>query len=574
MKLIKILQGSFTVIALSTVAVISAQQEAPQLAPLQGQPVIDAIPTSPAALPPAQFDLPLSDNSSAQNRAAATEQDQKDIQPVRDAMGTGNYDLAKQKLEEVKRSNPANPLIPNYTSILERRTGNQSGPSVSPLRTPRANVTPFPSNEPAESVLAAPAEVTPAPAIAVSPTDAAATDLASSEDKSFLETQNGKYALYGGGGLLLLIIAGLLLKKRKGNEVYEDLDTSEPYTPVSESYNVDPLAADPAFASEFPEAQESTSNYDPTASLSGDDSIFQLDSSPAIESVPPAATISSDSDNIDLTGLGGFTAFGSDDEESVSEAPKKPFTHFPETEDSSNDTVSIAPSTPSAPPAPQETSDDTVSFEALGINFGGSEEPVKEEPIPPTPTSASPAADNSASDTVNIDDLLSSMFKSVDTKSEPEETVVIPPSPAPSQPAPAEEKSADPFASLFAGMDAPSETPTPSSPEPAKPAAKSLDELMAETIGIPMEAPTPASPAPVAENTAHLTPPATESIDERSARMFNEQMVKARTAVEEKNWKQAVHFLSIAAALQPGDEEAQSLLKQARHEKKLSEESV
>jgi DNA polymerase III delta prime subunit len=56
--------------------------------------------------------------------------------------------------------------------------------------------------------------------------------------------------------------------------------------------------------------------------------------------------------------------------------------------------------------------------------------------------------------------------------------------------------------------------------------------------------------------------------------MFSDQLDKARAAVAEKNWRQAVHFLSIASALHPEHEEAKQMLKDARAEKRKSEESV
>jgi hypothetical protein len=100
-----------------------------------------------------------------------------------------------------------------------------------------------------------------------------------------------------------------------------------------------------------------------------------------------------------------------------------------------------------------------------------------------------------------------------------------------------------------------------------------MDDALAATIG------DMASEKPFDEQPTVIQPPeseggSTESLDERSERMFREQMDKARQAVGDKNWRQAVHFLSIASALHPENEEARQMLKEARTEKRKAEESV
>lgn len=571
MKLVKIFQGSFSLLALSSVAILSAQQESTPLAPLQGQPVLDAshvISHTPAPALPGN--AAFSPSAVPTSLATPTIVQEKEIVPIREAIGSGNYTEAKEKLEALKKSSPDNPLIKNYENRLQGRSGSQISEEVkSPLRTPRPDVTPFIPSEPVEPTPTPFVPPTPVPDGAATPTN---TEDSSSE--GFLQSKNGKYALYGGGGLLALAIAAFLLKKRKQNDVYEDLDTSEPYTPVTEDYHVDPLAGEETVYSQ--EHEETAFGTSSDAPASAEDSIFQFDSSPA---VTPVTTTVEDDNNISIDDFTAFSSSKEDDNNPISS--EKKFTHFPEQND---ETVSIG-NTEVNIPAEEETiavdSPDTVSFESLGFNFGGTSEEkpaVQPEPIVEVPPSPEPTVEPSAgTDTVNIDDLLSSMFKSVESKPEP----VVEPSPTPEpietptlnldsitipnvSPTP-EQKAAkdDPFAALFAGMDTTSPAPSVEPTPPPTSSSKSIDDLMAETLGV----------GAITKNESPAPKPS-ESLDERSERMFNEQVTKARTAMEEKNWKQAVHFLSIAAALHPTDSEAQEMLKTARLQKKLSEESV
>lgn len=115
--------------------------------------------------------------------------------------------------------------------------------------------------------------------------------------------------------------------------------------------------------------------------------------------------------------------------------------------------------------------------------------------------------------------------------------------------------------------------PEPESP-PAQPASEdSVEDALAAALSA-MAAESPdAAPAEAAPND-EAPALSTESLDDRTERMFGDQMEKARRAVAEKNWRQAVHVLSIASALHPENEEAKQMLKDARAEKRKSEESV
>lgn len=66
---------------------------------------------------------------------------------------------------------------------------------------------------------------------------------------------------------------------------------------------------------------------------------------------------------------------------------------------------------------------------------------------------------------------------------------------------------------------------------------------------------------------------AQQKVDERSERMFREQLERGLRAFEEQNYKQAVHFLSIAAAIHPENQEVREKLRAARERKRQQESS-
>jgi len=63
-------------------------------------------------------------------------------------------------------------------------------------------------------------------------------------------------------------------------------------------------------------------------------------------------------------------------------------------------------------------------------------------------------------------------------------------------------------------------------------------------------------------------------LDERSEKMFREQFDRAMKAFGEKNWKQAVHYLSIAAAIHPENTDVREKLREARDQKRKQEISA
>ncbi|MGC8740164.1 MAG: hypothetical protein ACP5UB_01760 [Candidatus Sumerlaeaceae bacterium] len=79
----------------------------------------------------------------------------------------------------------------------------------------------------------------------------------------------------------------------------------------------------------------------------------------------------------------------------------------------------------------------------------------------------------------------------------------------------------------------------------------------------------PSTPPPREQLTTETSPTGKpKELDERSERMFQEQYQRGLRALEEQNYKQAVHFLSIAAAIHPENEEVRQKLRLAREKKR------
>lgn len=80
----------------------------------------------------------------------------------------------------------------------------------------------------------------------------------------------------------------------------------------------------------------------------------------------------------------------------------------------------------------------------------------------------------------------------------------------------------------------------------------------------------PAAPPPAHPDVAP-SPRDKRTADERSERMFREQWDRGLRAFQEQNYKQAVHFFSIAAAIHPENEEVRAKLREARELKRQQE---
>ncbi|MCX7624743.1 MAG: hypothetical protein N2Z21_00795 [Candidatus Sumerlaeaceae bacterium] len=86
----------------------------------------------------------------------------------------------------------------------------------------------------------------------------------------------------------------------------------------------------------------------------------------------------------------------------------------------------------------------------------------------------------------------------------------------------------------------------------------------------PPEPPVPSEPS-VPVSSEDIQPSDQQKLDERSERMFREQLERGLRAFQEQNYKQAVHFLSIAAAIHPENQEVREKLRLARERKRQQE---
>jgi len=99
----------------------------------------------------------------------------------------------------------------------------------------------------------------------------------------------------------------------------------------------------------------------------------------------------------------------------------------------------------------------------------------------------------------------------------------------------------------------------------ATPSERGFQELSLESLG-----------QVVAEGeTAHKkgqgVPPSRQKIEERNEVLFADQFKKGREAFEKKDWKKAVHYLSVASAIKPEVEELEEMLSVARQRKRAAE---
>ena len=269
---------------------------------------------------------------------------------------------------------------------------------------------------------------------------------------------------------------------------------------------------------------------------------------------------------------------------------------------------------PAIPPAPSIA---TISLDDVSALVPHRPE---DKPVPPKPATA-PAAPLALDDVaapppagagvvappavgspamISLDDLMASPTTPVEVVSEQDETETKIPA-APPPPVATIQLSDDtrlPF-SVKAGEKtlhgqetirlAPSELPPP----PTREAVVRMDDALSETKSLAGSGPVAAndstataSPAPGGAGTARAdnrtpspdvgsfyvsTKPGDKNVDERGERMFRDQCARAKEAMAKKNYKQAVHYLSIAAAIHPEDEEVRRLLREAREAKRKQE---
>ncbi len=273
----------------------------------------------------------------------------------------------------------------------------------------------------------------------------------------------------------------------------------------------------------------------------------------------------------------------------------------------------LVPASPEPPPAATPKPPDLVSFAALGIVPAETQEKfVPTEPVAPPPAAQpavpAPPVFQGFDIPVRLDDIKASTDETMPaTPKAPAppaqpphaptsitlDDLLFNPSPAP----PAGTSGNTPEERLAPSVPLPPPPPDYAGEEtihgmdtiilapPGGGADKSTDETQSilPLAGAPTAPPEPAN-VPVIELSAS-SPASGEgfygtgsagsgNLDERSERMFREQVDKGLKAVAERDWKQAVHYLSIAAAIHPDNDEVRTQLRAARDEKKRSEKEA
>ncbi len=580
--------SAYTFAGLITAALISpsglcAQQ--PEL-PVQGTPVAEqpgfgtpgaqlpgqAAPGTPVAATPFPTFAPVAPASPA----VSSEARQRAFDPVRQAIARRDFAAAQQALDALRQQYPNDPALATFeASIQSGMARGSTAPSLVP--TPRTSVTPLPAISPTPSPTPV---VTPAPE---QPGDDASQSVAPSADTSggmLQQLQQNPivmYVIYGVVGLVVLFIL-LKLFRRKQDEPARS-DVSEEITP--------PPGSIPAVGSE---------SFD--LSSGGLDSLATpppTDFSSMTDIGAGAGAASGDVGGAAAGGAPEFTAFGFDAEDEEESAPKPAFTPRPTPEeDDSPLNFDDAPVSAPAEEAPADdlnltppASPDEVSFEALGIGLGD-DDTVALAPAPapaPAPTSSSNLGEVNLDDifgeskppTADDDDPQSQTLPTFVAEPEvenPEEHVEIPGKGMRQPPADDEDLTIS-FDELFSSQN---EEEAPADPEaseaPAEPESSddfSLEDALADAVS-DMEAMNPDEPAAPEAPVVQPGAGSDESLDERTERMFADQMTKARAAVAAQDWRQAVHVLSIASALHPENEEARQMLREAREEKRKAEE--
>ena len=99
----------------------------------------------------------------------------------------------------------------------------------------------------------------------------------------------------------------------------------------------------------------------------------------------------------------------------------------------------------------------------------------------------------------------------------------------------------------------------------ATPSERGFQELSLESLGQVV------AEGETAHKKGHGVPPSRQKIEERNEVLFADQFKKGREAFEKKDWKKAVHYLSVASAIKPEVEELEEMLSVARQRKRAAE---
>lgn len=543
-------------------------------AQLPGQAVLGA----PVAVTPFPTFAPVAPATPG----VSSEARQRAFDPVRQAIARRDFVAARQALDVLRQQYPDDPALATFeASIQSGMARGNTAPSLVP--TPRTSVTPLPAISPTPSPTPVVTPVVERPADDAAPSPAPSVDSSGGMLQQLQQNPIVMYVIYGVIGLVVLFI--LLKLFRRKREEPASSDDSEEVTPLPGS--IPPVGSD---------------SFD--LSSGGLDSL----------ATPPSTDFSSMTDigagggaaSGDLTGgataAGGapeFTAFGFDEEEEES-APKPAFTPRPAPAEEDDSPLSFDEG-PASPPVEEAPSDDLnltppasldeVSFEALGIGLGDDDTVAPA----PTPAPAAPPPSQTLGE-VNLDDIFGDStppateddpqsqtlptFVSEPEVENPEDHVEIPGKGMRQPPADDDDMTIS-FDELFSVHKEEETSPAASAPAPAPSAAEpessddfSLEDALADAVS-DMEAMNPEG-TDAAPETPAVQPEggSDESLDERTERMFADQMTKARAAVAAQDWRQAVHVLSIASALHPENEEARQMLREAREQKRKAEEGV
>ncbi|MCX7717699.1 MAG: hypothetical protein N2111_04750 [Candidatus Sumerlaeaceae bacterium] len=279
------------------------------------------------------------------------------------------------------------------------------------------------------------------------------------------------------------------------------------------------------------------------------------------------------------------------------------------------------------PPPPPASSTPTISLDDISslVPHRPEDKPEPPKPVAPAvaplsldevakprsagaPPSAPPAASSPAM--ISLDDLMAGPATPARAVSEQDVTetkipVSAPPpvSPGPVPPAPVAtiQLSDDtrlplgvqPGEDTLHGQETIQLTPSELPPAPTREAVLRMEDALSETKSVAgpevsafadtvasappvsgrpgLSAATDNTPSPDTGSFYVSSKPGDKNVDERSERMFRDQCARAKEAMAKKNYKQAVHYLSIAAAIHPEDEEVRGLLREAREAKRKQE---
>lgn len=495
--------------------------------------------------------------------APSSDMRQQAFDPVRQAIAARNFTAAAQALQNVRQQFPNDPAIVTFESAI--RNGLAQGQAGAPplIRTPAAGVTPLPQVQPTPEPTPA---ATPAPAEAPEDDSSAAV----SSDTGIPASMKDQPAImYGAAAVLALaIIGGLIYFFRRKR-------ATPPAAPSIYDDETPPPGSLPAVS---PDQLDFSAGLDPLAPPAPAD-LSAPDFSPAPASAEfPTADFTAFPDTSAGAGATGFTSFGLDEDEEDEEAhrpamPQRP-APAPDADVPLNlfgdDEPTVAMPAPPASPASEDVS----------LDF--SDETVQLPAAPPPPPSRT--APEYTEGPVNLDDIFGAPSSApADDASDhtmptfvstphvdPEENVEIPNQNMRPEPAADSDVSIS-FDQLFGNTgSAPKAPPPPPPPQPAS--DMSIEDALAATLGA-MQAQNPDdAPAPAAPQLDEA--PASDNLDERTERMFADQMEKARAAMAEQDWRQAIHVLSIASALHPENDEARQMLRQAREERRKAEEGA